>query len=81
MGFVPVLGLAFFFILPNLWQRFFLVLAPLWFGIHAFLSVMGETRLFFVPQAILFIPAALCVLEYFRNLELSKNSMQVKGVQ
>jgi hypothetical protein len=81
LGFVPVLGLAFFFILPNLWQRFFLVLAPLWFGIHAFLSVMGETRLFFVPQAILFIPAALCVLEYFRNLELSKNSMQVKGVQ
>ena len=81
LGFVPVLGLAFFFILPNLWQRFFLVLVPLWFGIHAFLSVMGETRLFFVPQAILFIPAALFVFEYFRTLELSKNSMQVKGVQ
>ena len=81
LGFAPLLSLAFFFVLPNLWQRFFLVLCPVWFGIHAFLSVMGETRLFFVPQAIIFIPAALFVLEYLRNLELSKNLLQAEGIQ
>ncbi|MFZ1042543.1 MAG: hypothetical protein WCA79_11125 [Anaerolineales bacterium] len=79
LAFAPLLGLVFFFVLPNLWQRFFLVLCPIWFGIHAFLSVMGETRLFFVPQAIIFIPAVLFVLEYFRGLELAKNKLHVKG--
>ena len=81
LGFAPLLSLIFFFILPDLWQRFFLVLCPAWFGIHAFLSVMGETRLFFVPQAIIFIPAVLFVLEYFRGLELAKNKLNVKGIQ
>ncbi len=76
LGFAPLLGFIFFFVLPNLWQRFFLVLCPVWFGIHAFLSVMGETRLFFVPQAIIFIPAVLFILEYFRRLELAKNKLQ-----
>jgi hypothetical protein len=42
---------------------------------------MGETRLFFVPQAIIFIPTVLFVFEYLRNLEYSKNSLQVEGVQ
>jgi hypothetical protein len=79
LGFAPLLGFIFFLVLPNLWQRFFLVLCPVWFGIHAFLSVMGETRLFFVPQAIIFIPAVLFILEYFRGLELAKNKLQVKG--
>ena len=80
LGFAPLLTLAFLFVLPNLWQRFFLVLCPIWFGIHAFLSVMGETRLFFVPQAIIFIPAVLFVLEYFRGLELAENKLHVKGI-
>ena len=80
LGFAPLLGLVFFFVLPNLWQRFFLVLCPVWFGIHSFLSVMGETRLFFVPQAIIFIPAVLFVLEYFRGLEFAKNKLNVKGI-
>jgi hypothetical protein len=81
LGFAPLLGLAFFFVWPSLWQRFFLVLVPLWFGIHAFLSVMGETRLFFVPQAIIFIPTVLFVFEYLRNLEYSKNSLRVELVE
>ncbi len=81
LGFAPPLGLIFFFVLPKLWQRFFLVLCPVWLGIHAFLSVMGETRLFFVPQAIIFIPAALFMLEYFRNLELTQNPIQMKEIQ
>ena len=71
LGFAPVLGLVFFFVLPSLWQRFFLILCPVWFVIYAFLSVMGETRLFFVPQAIIFIPAVLFLFEYFRNSELN----------
>ena len=81
LGFAPLLGLTFFFVWPSLWQRFFLVLVPLWFGIHSFLSVMGETRLFFVPQAIIFIPTVLFMIEYLRNLENSKISPQMEGVQ
>ncbi len=81
LGFAPLLGLIFFFILPNLWQRFSLVLCPVWFGIYAFLSVMGETRLFFVPQAIIFIPAVLFILEYFQGLEPAKKQLPMKGNQ
>jgi len=38
---------------------FFWVIVPIWFIVHAFSAVMAETRLFLVPQAMVFIPAAL----------------------
>jgi hypothetical protein len=43
----------------------FWVIVPVWFGVHAVGSVMAETRLFLVPQAVVFIPGALCALEGF----------------
>ena len=59
LGLVPLIGLVFFPSWPPLWQRLLLIVCPLWFVIHAFASVMAETRLFLVPQAIIFIPGAL----------------------
>lgn len=38
---------------------FFWVIVPIWVAIHALNAVMAETRLFLVPQAMIFIPAAL----------------------
>jgi hypothetical protein len=46
-------------------RLFFWVIVPVWFVVHAFGSVMAETRLFLVPQALVFIPGALCVLAGF----------------
>jgi len=47
---------------PPLLRHYFLAMIPLWLIIHAFLSVVGETRLFLVPQTIVLIPCALCAL-------------------
>jgi len=67
LGFLPLLSGLFFFALPRLWRNFLLILPPAWFGIHLFLSVVGETRLFLVPQAIVFIPGALLA---WRHIQL-----------
>jgi len=40
----------------------FWTLVPIWFVIHAFGAIMSETRLFLVPQAMVFIPGALLSL-------------------
>ncbi len=61
-GFIPVLGLFTFFAWHPYWKRFFFIMVPAWFAIHAFASVMAETRLFLVPLAVIFIPAALFLL-------------------
>lgn len=64
LGLIPIIGLLFIFQWPRLWQYFFLIICPAWFAIHFVLSVVGETRLFLVPQAIIFIPGVLFVLNY-----------------
>ncbi len=62
LGLVPLVGLAFFSSWPTVWQRFFLVVCPIWFLVHSFASIMAETRLFLVPQTIVFIPGVLFAL-------------------
>ncbi len=67
LGSIPALGLVFVSSWPRLWQRFLLILCPIWFAVHSFASVMAETRLFLVPQALVFIPGVLFVLNSFAN--------------
>ena len=62
LGIIPLLGLAGFSSWPRLWQRWLLVICPIWFAVHAFAGIMAETRLFLVPQALVFIPGTLFVL-------------------
>ena len=62
LGLLPMLGLLAFGSWPRLWRWFFLTVCPIWFLIHSFASVMAETRLFLVPQALVFIPGALFLL-------------------
>lgn len=64
LGLIPFIGLFFIFNWPRLWQYFFLIMVPAWFAIHFVLSVVGETRLFLVPQAVIFIPGVLFALNY-----------------
>ena len=68
LGFVPLIGLLFIFRWLRLWRYFFLVICPAWFAVHFVLSVVGETRLFLVPQAVIFIPGVLFVLNYLLDL-------------
>jgi len=67
LGLVPVIGVAFIFGWPRLWQRFFIIVIPVWFVIHFVLSIADETRLFLVPMAVIFIPGVLFVLQYLKN--------------
>lgn len=62
LGLAPLLSLASLPLWPRLWKWFFLILCPIWFVIHSFASVMAETRLFLVPQSLIFIPGALFLL-------------------
>ncbi len=64
LGLIPAIGLLFIFNWPRLWQRFFLIMCPAWFAIHFVLSIAGETRLFLVPQAVIFIPGVLFTVKY-----------------
>ena len=63
LGIVPLLALAGYKHWHPALRVFFWVIVPLWFGIHLFTSVMAETRVFLVPQALLFIPGALFLLK------------------
>ena len=62
LGFTPILGLFVFKDLPGVIQRLFLLLIPIWIVIHLLGSVLAETRVFLVPQVMVFIPSSLVLL-------------------
>ena len=68
LGLIPAIGSLFIFNWPRLWQRFFLIMCPAWFAIHFMLSIAGETRLFLVPLALIFIPGVLFAVKYLIDL-------------
>lgn len=59
----PALALLAYSKWPTPLRIFFWVVVPLWLLIHPFTSVMAETRVFLVPQALIFIPGALFALK------------------
>ncbi len=69
LGLAPVIGVLFIFSWPRLWQRFLIIVIPVWFAIHFVLSVADETRLFLVPMAVIFIPGVLFGLNYLKNYD------------
>ena len=64
LGVVPLLALMGFRRWPLFLQAIGLLIMPFWILIHLFNSLAMETRLFLVPQALIFIPALLCLIEY-----------------
>jgi len=63
LSILPALALLAYKKWPLALRTFFWVVAPVWFLVHPFTSVMAETRVFLVPQALIFIPGALFLLQ------------------
>lgn len=60
---VPLLGLIVWRRwLPRI-KRYFIIMVPVWGVVHLTASVIAETRLFLVPQLIVFIPAFLLFVD------------------
>jgi hypothetical protein len=59
LGILPILAILSFQRWHPLLRAFFWTVAPIWFVIHAFGSVMAESRLFLVPLALIFVPGTL----------------------
>ena len=64
LGIIPLLGICWFKRWPFFLKAIGLLIVPFWVVIHLFKSMAMETRLFLVPQALIFIPAVLCLIEY-----------------
>jgi hypothetical protein len=56
---IPILSIFFLNESPKLLQLFFWMIVPIWLGIHAFLGVFAETRLFLVPYILIILPIFL----------------------
>jgi len=67
LGLLPFMALASWKGWPTPLQRFFWAVVPVWFPAHFALAHAPETRLFLVPQVLIFVPGALMGLRYFRE--------------
>lgn len=59
---MPLLAVLAYKKWPATLRVFFWVVIPVWMLIHPITSVMAETRVFLVPQTLIFIPGALFLL-------------------
>ena len=64
LGIVPLITIFWFRRWPFFLRAIGLLIIPFWVIIHLFKSMAMETRLFLVPQALIFIPALICLVEY-----------------
>jgi hypothetical protein len=67
LGVIPLLALFGYSSWSAQLKGLFWGIVPVWVILHAFMSVMAESRLFLVPQAVIFIPAALHVAKRNRR--------------
>lgn len=59
LGLIPFLAVLGYSSWPRVLRIFFWMTVPIWFGVHFFASLVAESRLFLVPQALVFIPGLL----------------------
>jgi hypothetical protein len=62
LGIIPFMALLMYGNWLRRLKAFFWTLVPVWFVVHAFAGVLAESRLMLVPQALVFIPAALVAI-------------------
>lgn len=65
LGLMPLLAVFSLRGWPVSLKRFFWAIVPVWFPVHFCLAHAPETRLFFVPQVVVFIPGALLGIRYW----------------
>lgn len=63
LGLMPLMALWSWRHWPQTLKRFFWAVVPVWFPVHFALAHAPETRLFLVPQVLIFIPGALCGIQ------------------
>lgn len=68
LGLMPIMALIAWRHWPETLRRFFWAVVPVWFPAHFALAHAPETRLFLVPQALIFIPGALLGLRALGQL-------------
>lgn len=59
LSIVPVIAVIFYRDWQPVLKAFFWAIVPVWLLVHAFCSVLAESRVLLVPQATVFIPGAL----------------------
>ncbi len=69
LGLLPLFAVASWKAWPATLRRFFWAVVPIWFPVHFSLAHAPETRLFLVPQVLLFVPGALLGIGYWRARE------------
>ncbi len=74
LAFIPLVVLVFLRRLPRILQQWFWIVCPAWFGIHLIYSTIVESRLFLVPQALIFIPAFLWLIENWYSTEIKEEN-------
>ena len=65
LGLLPLMALISWKAWPPPLRRFFWAVVPVWFPVHFALAHAPETRLFLVPQVLIFVPGALLGLRYY----------------
>src|SRR5690606_5378018 len=63
LGVIPLILIFQFGKLSRFLKFLFFLVVPIWFVVHFIKSTAVETRLFLVPQALVFIPACLQIIE------------------
>lgn len=62
-GVIPFIILYTFKRYPVLLRTWFIAIVPLWFAVHIYSVVIYQTRLFLVPEIIIFMPMMLWLIE------------------
>ena len=62
LAFLPIITILFLGKLSSELRVWFWVMVPIWFIIHFFYSATVESRLFLVPQTLIFVPAFLQII-------------------
>ncbi|HMJ71564.1 MAG TPA: hypothetical protein VK508_21865 [Cyclobacteriaceae bacterium] len=63
LGFLPIVVMLFLNKLSPTLRMYFWIVVPAWFVIHLCYSAAVESRLFLVPQALIFVPAFLQIVD------------------
>lgn len=67
LSIIPLIAILGYERWPIQLKQFFWVIVPIWIIIHAVAALMVESRLFLVPQVIVFIPGALFAISRYEK--------------
>lgn len=73
---IPVVVILFLKRLPSVLQTWFWLVCPAWFVIHFSYSTVVESRLFLVPQALIFIPGFIFLVEEWYKVPAPTDTLE-----